>query len=87
MHQAVPLCAVLQLQDHQAISNDIGANRVIAPRPVIHVGLAFLQRRSQHGRLVSGVEHVAAWKIQRQAQFEGLTGAHFGHALPHFGGR
>ena len=87
MRQAVPLGAVLQMHDHQVVAHHIGADRVVAPQLVVHVGLALAHRRAQHGRLSPGVEHITPRKIQRQAQVEGLPGVHLVYALQHFFGR
>ena len=84
MRQAVPLGAVLQMHDHQVVAHHIGASRVVAPQLVVHVGLALAHRRAQHRWLAPGVEHIAPGKIQRQAQVEGLPGAHLIDALQHF---
>ena len=84
MRQAVPLRAVLQMHDHQIITDHIGTQRVIAPQLVVHVGFTVAHRRAQDGSTAPGVEHTAAWKIQGQTQVERDAMLDLGHALHDF---
>ena len=87
MGQAVPLGAVLQMHDHQIVTDDIGAQRVVAPELVVHIGFFGAQGRPQNRRHAAGVEHIAPRKIQGQAQVEAQPVLHLCDALFDFLGR
>ena len=86
VRQTVPLGAVLQMHDDQVVAHHIGAQGVVAPHLVVHIGFAVAHRGAQHGRVAAGVKHRAAGKIQGQAQVKTQTVFDLGHALQHFGG-
>jgi hypothetical protein len=86
MRQTVPLRAVLQMHDDQVVTHDIGAQGVVAPHLVVHIGFAVAHRGAQHRRAAAGVEHRAAGEVQRQAQVEAQAMLDLSHALQDLGG-
>jgi hypothetical protein len=87
VREAVPLGGVLQVHHHQVVADHVGCVGVILEQPIVHVGPAIAHGGPDHWRVAPRIEHVAARKIQRQAQAERDAFMHFGHALADLRGR
>ena len=83
VREAVPLRRILQVHDHEIIADHIALRLIVGKQPVVHVGPSVAQRRSDHRRVATRIEHVATGVIQRQAKTEGATLANLGNTLTH----
>ena len=70
MRKAVPLRAVLGMQDDQIITDHIGMRRIIHAQRIVHVRLSIAQRRPQHRWMATGIEHIPTRYVERQTEVE-----------------